>query len=119
MIPLCVLFVAVSLETVNVRLLPVLDRFYSARPHAEFMRNDLRPDRIFTYQLSRSWDYGLAFYFRRELPEWSPDDPDAALVLTTPAGLRELTKLDRFRGLPSDNHEGILYVPVMRVPSPR
>jgi 4-amino-4-deoxy-L-arabinose transferase-like glycosyltransferase len=118
-IPLCVLFVAASLETVNVRLLPMLDRFYSARPHAEFMHNDLRPDRIFTYQLSRSWDYGLAFYFRRQLPEWSPTDPDAALVLTTQAGLREITRLDRFRGSLNDEHEGILYVPVMRVPSLR
>lgn len=118
-IPLCILFVAASLETVNVRLLPLLDRSYSARPYAEFMHNDLRPDRIFTYQLSRSWDYGLAFYFRRQLPEWSPTDPDAALVLTTPAGMREITRLNRFRGLLNDDHEGILYVPVMRVPSLR
>lgn len=116
-IPLCILFVAATLETVNVRLLPVLDHFYSARSHAEFMHNDLRPDRIFTYKLSRSWDYDLAFYFRRQLPEWSPTDPDAALVLTTPAGLHEITRLNRFRGLPNDNSEGILYVPVMRVPS--
>jgi 4-amino-4-deoxy-L-arabinose transferase-like glycosyltransferase len=116
---LCILFVAAGLEAANVRLLPALDRFYSARPHAEFMRNDLRPDRIFTYQLSRSWDYGLAFYFRRQLPEWSPHDPDAALVLTTPAGLREISKLERFRGSPYGNYEGILYVPVMRVASPR
>lgn len=118
-IPLCILFMAASIETVNVHLLPVLDRSYSARPHAEFMHNDLRPDRIFTYQLSRSWDYGLAFYFRRQLPEWSPTDPDAALVLTTPAGLREITRLDRFRGVLNDNSEGILYVPVMRIPSLR
>ena len=83
------------------------------------MRNDLRPDRIFTYQLSRSWDYGLAFYFRRQLPEWSPTDPDAAFVLTTPAGLREITRLDRFRGSLNENYKGILYVPVMRVASPR
>ncbi len=118
-IPLCILFVAAGLEIANLRLLPELDRFYSARPHADFMRNDLRPDRIFTYQLSRSWDYGLAFYFRRQLPEWSPHDPDAALVLTTPAGLREISRLDRFRGSLNENYEGILYVPVMRVASPR
>ena len=118
-IPLCVLFVVASVETVNLQLLPALDRFYSARPHAEFMHNDLRPDRIFTYQLSRSWHYGLAFYFHRQLQEWSPTDPDAALILTTPAGLREITRLDRFRGSLNDNFEGILYVPVMRVPSPR
>jgi 4-amino-4-deoxy-L-arabinose transferase-like glycosyltransferase len=118
-IPLCILFVAASLEVANVRLLPALDRFYSARPHAAFMRNDLRPDRIFTYQLSRSWDYGLAFYFRRQLPEWSPEDPDAALVLTTPAGLREIIERNRFRGSLYEKDEGILYVPVMRVASPR
>ncbi len=118
-IPLCILFVAAGLETANLRLLPKLDSFYSARPHAEFMRDDLRPDRIFTYQLPRSWDYGLAFYFRRQLPEWSPHDPDAALVLTTPAGLREINTLDRFRGSLNENYEGILYVPVMRVASPR
>jgi hypothetical protein len=118
-IPLCILFVAASLETVNLRLLPVLDRFYSARPHAAFLHNDLRPDRIFTYQLSRSWDYGLAFYFHRQLPEWSPIDPDAALVLTNPSGLREITRLDRFRGALNENSERILYVPVMRVPSLR
>jgi 4-amino-4-deoxy-L-arabinose transferase-like glycosyltransferase len=118
-IPLCILFVAAGLETANLRLLPALDPFYSARPHAEFLRNDLRPDRIFTYQLSRSWDYGLAFYFRRELPEWSPNDPDAAFVLTTTAGLREITRLDRFRGSLNENYKGILYVPVVRVASPR
>jgi 4-amino-4-deoxy-L-arabinose transferase-like glycosyltransferase len=118
-IPLCILFVAAGLESANLRLLPVLDRFYSARPHAEFMHNDLRPDRIFTYQLPRSWDYGLAFYFRRQLPEWSPHDPDAAFLLTTPAGLREIIRLDRFRGSSHENYEGILYVPVMRVASPR
>jgi len=118
-IPLCILFVTVGLETANLRLVPQLDRFYSARPHAELMHNDLRPDRIFTYQLPRSWDYGFAFYFRRQLPEWSPRDSDAALVLTTPAGLREISKLDRFRGSLYENYEGILYVPVMRVASPR
>src|SRR5690348_6062042 len=64
-IPLCILFVTVGIETANLRLVPQLDRFYSARSHAELMHNDLRPDRIFTYQLPRSWDYGLAFYFRR------------------------------------------------------
>lgn len=118
-IPLCILFVAASLEVANVRLLPAIDPFYSARPHAAFMHNDVRPDRIFTYQLPRSWVYGLAFYFRRELPEWSPEDSDAALVLTTPAGLREIIKRDRFRGSLCEKEEGILYVPVMRVASTR
>ena len=118
-IPLSMLFVAASVEAANVHLLPALDPFYSARQHAAFFRNDLRPDRIFTYRLSRSWDWGLAYYFRRQLPEWSPSDSDAALVLTTSAGQAEISKLGRFHGSLSQDYKGILYVPVERVVAPR
>lgn len=113
---LCALFVAFSVEMANLALLPTLDRLYSARPHAALMRNDLHPDRIFTYQLARSWNWGLAFYFRRELPEWSPKDPNAALVLTTPAGLAQIRKLSRFQGSLDEPYLGVLYVPINQAP---
>lgn len=109
---LCALWVALSVETASLRVLPLLDYFYSARPHAEFMRNDRRPDRIFTYQLRRSWNYGLAFYFRRELPEWSPSDPQPALVLTSAEGAKEIRRFGRIGGLLDEHYAGILYVPV-------
>jgi hypothetical protein len=80
------------------------------------MRNDQRQDRIFTYHLRRDWNYGLAFYFHRELAEWSPSDPDAALVLTTPVGLEEIQKLGRFRGTLDEPYVGVLYVPINRTP---
>lgn len=80
------------------------------------MRNDLHPDRIFTYHLSRSWVWGLAFYFHRELPEWSPVDPEAALVLTTPGGLDEIRKFGRFQGNLDEPYVGVLYVPVNQAP---
>jgi 4-amino-4-deoxy-L-arabinose transferase-like glycosyltransferase len=115
-IALCALFVALTVETANLALLPTLDPLYSARPHSALMRNDLHPDRIFTYHLSRSWAWGLAFYFRRELPEWSPEDPNAALVLTTPAGLAEIRKLGRFQGSLDEAYVGILYVPINQAP---
>ena len=115
-IVLCALFVAFSVETANLALLPQLDRLYSARPHAALMRNDLHPDRIFTYSLTRTWIWGLAFYFHRELPEWSPRDPDAALVLTTPAGLAEIRKLGRFQGSLDETYVGVLYVPINQAP---
>jgi len=115
-VALCALFVALSVETANLALLPTLDRLYSARPHAALMRNDLHPDRIFTYQLARSWNWGLAFYFRRELPEWSPQDPNAALVLTTPGGLAQIRKLGRFQGSLDEPYVGILYVPINQAP---
>jgi hypothetical protein len=66
--------------------------------------------------LSRSWSYGFAFYFRRELPEWSPEDPEAALVLTTPKGLEEIVKAGRFQGELSETEKGILYVPIGPLP---
>jgi len=117
-------FVAASLATVTLLvgtagfgILPRLDPFISARWHAQLLRNDRHPDRIFTYRLARSWDFGLAFYFQRELPEWSPADPNPALVLTTPAGLEEIRQLHRFYGTLEEAYQGILYVPIE--PTPR
>jgi 4-amino-4-deoxy-L-arabinose transferase-like glycosyltransferase len=112
----CSLLVVSATVTANIRVLPSLDPYLSARPHAAFLRHDLRPDRIFAFHLNRSWNYGLAFYFRRELPEWSPADPEAALVLTTRKGLEEIVKAGRFQGDLNETERGILYVPVGPLP---
>ena len=114
---LCSLCVVATLETANEIVLPALDPYVSARPHAAFLRNDLHPDRIFVYQLRRNWNYGLAFYFRREIPEWSPQDPDAALVLTSREGLQKIQKAGRFQGTLEQPQQGIIYVPIQ--PAPR
>jgi 4-amino-4-deoxy-L-arabinose transferase-like glycosyltransferase len=113
---LCALFTVLAVEIANLRILPAIDPLYSARYHAQFMSHDLYPDRIFTFDLARSWDFGLAFYFQRQLPEWNPSDPRAALVLTTRAGLRQITKLGRFHGVLDEPEKGILYVPVELAP---
>jgi 4-amino-4-deoxy-L-arabinose transferase-like glycosyltransferase len=108
--------VGLSVVIATDRLLPSLDPYISARWHGEFLHNDARPNRIFTYDVQRSWHYGLAFYLGRELREWSPADPGAALVLTTPAGLRELRRLGRVHGELEEPYHGLLYVPVAPVP---
>jgi 4-amino-4-deoxy-L-arabinose transferase-like glycosyltransferase len=113
---ICSLLVVAAVFIASLRVLPALDPYLSARPHAVFLRHDLRPDRIFTFQLNRSWNYGLAFYFRRELPEWSPQDPEAALVLTTSKGLEEIVEAGRFQGDLNEVEKGILYVPVSPLP---
>jgi 4-amino-4-deoxy-L-arabinose transferase-like glycosyltransferase len=113
---ICSLLVVAATVTADLRILPALDPYVSARPHAVFLRHDLRPDRIFTFQLNRSWDFGLAFYFRRELPEWSPGDPEAAFVLTTRKGLAEIVKAGRLQGDLNETEEGILYVPIGPLP---
>ena len=113
---ICSLSVVAILVLANIVVLPAADPFLSARPDAAFLRHDLRPDRIFTFELNRSWSYGLAFYFRRELPEWSAQDPEAALVLTTRKGLQEIEKAGRLQGDLNETEEGIFYVPVGPMP---
>jgi 4-amino-4-deoxy-L-arabinose transferase-like glycosyltransferase len=112
-VALCALTTLAGVIFTNFRVLPALDPFYSARWHRSFLAQDLHPDRIFTYKLKRSWNYGLAFYFQRELPEWQPYDPFPALVLTSPEGLQEMQQFGRFRGQLDEPYEGILYVPVL------
>ncbi len=109
--------IVLLLEVANLGILPTLDPYISARWHAQLMSNDLHPDRIFTYRLERSWNYGLNFYFARELPEWSPADPAPALVLTTPGGLESIRQLHRLSSTLDEPYKGILYVPVG--PKPR
>lgn len=110
---LCSFFVVILLVGVaNVRALPALDSYFSARPYAEALRNDRHPERVFEYRIKRSWDYGLAFYMRRRIPEWSPNDPEPALVLTSPAGLAELKKLGRVHGEIEEGGQTMLFAPV-------
>jgi 4-amino-4-deoxy-L-arabinose transferase-like glycosyltransferase len=114
---LCGISAVATLQIANTLVLPALDPFVSARSHAAFFRNDLHPDRIFTYQLRRSWNYGLAYYFHREIPEWSPQDSDAALVLTSGEGFEKIVKAGRFRNAEEPLKQGIIYVPIQ--PAPR
>lgn len=115
MVSVCVVTLLVGIA--GFAMLPRLDPFVSARWHAQLLRNDRHPDRIFVYQLPRSWSYGLAFYLGREIPEWSSADPDPALLLTTPAGLKQIRQLHRFYGDLEETYEGLLYVPIG--PTPR
>jgi 4-amino-4-deoxy-L-arabinose transferase-like glycosyltransferase len=105
--------VAFCVEIAGARILPALDPFISARFHGDLLRNHRYPDRVFTFQLTRSWQYGLNFYLGRDVAEWLPADKEAALVLTTPQGLDEIRKTGRVQGVLDEPYEGILYVPVL------
>jgi 4-amino-4-deoxy-L-arabinose transferase-like glycosyltransferase len=115
---LCAVLVAAAVEIASLKILPPLDPVLSARPHAEFMRNDQHQDRIFTYQLRRNWNYGLTFYFHRELREWSPEDSGPGLVLTNLKGLEQIKQLGRVSGDIDQMEPGLVYVPVMPAPAP-
>ena len=108
------IFLAVACVAIAGRsFLPAFDPYVSARPHAALLRNSRFPNRIFTYQLARRWNFGLAFYFHRELPEWPPQDPEAALLLTTPQGFEKIKQQHRFGGTLEEDYRGILFVPVL------
>jgi 4-amino-4-deoxy-L-arabinose transferase-like glycosyltransferase len=114
---LSLFMVALCVELAGARVLPALDPFISTRFHGELLRSHRYPDRVFTFHLTRSLQYGLNFYLGREVAEWPAADADAALVLTTPQGLDEIRKMGRVQGSLDEPYEGILYVPVL--PAPR
>lgn len=112
----CCLSVLFAVEVANVVVLPALDPGVSARSYAQMLQHDLHPDRIFEFRVTRAWDYGLAFYFRRELPEWSSEDPNAALVLTNRAGFAQIVKDGRFHGELEAPRRVIFLVPIEAAP---
>jgi 4-amino-4-deoxy-L-arabinose transferase-like glycosyltransferase len=104
------LLVALTVEAANIRVLPVLDPLVSARLHGLYVTQN-PAHQFFTYELQRSWIYGLAFYVHRELPEWTPGSPEYGTVLTSAKGYAEIRggqPRERFGVISS----GILYVPV-------
>jgi 4-amino-4-deoxy-L-arabinose transferase-like glycosyltransferase len=104
------LLVALTVEAANIRVLPVLDPFVSARLHGFYVTQNPTHE-FFTYELQRSWIYGLAFYAHRKLPEWTPRSPEYGTVLTSAKGYAEIRggqPRERFGVISS----GILYVPV-------
>lgn len=106
------LLVCVLVEVAGNAILPDLDAYYSARSVGTMLRHDLYPGRLFTYELPRSWQYGLDFYLGRELPQWSPDNFRAALVLTTPKGLAKLEQDGYVQGAINEPYQEIVFVPI-------
>ncbi|HEV2386972.1 MAG TPA: phospholipid carrier-dependent glycosyltransferase [Candidatus Acidoferrales bacterium] len=86
--------------------LPQLDPYLSARDAARAAESVAGQNAaIETYRLPRDWQYGLNYYFDRELGEWSPAEYGWRLVYTTPrnvsalaAGGRRVTRTAGLRG---------------------
>ena len=104
---------ALCVELAGARVLPALDPFISARFHGELLRNHRYPNRVFTFHLTRSWQYGLNFYLGRELAEWSAGGCRCSARPYDATGLDEIRKTDRVQGALDEPYEGILYVPVL------
>ena len=109
---IALLLVPFLVELAGAVILPNLDPYYSARAVGTMLRADQRPDRLFVYELPRAWQYGLAFYLDRQLGEWSPDDRDAALVLTTHSGAEDLKNRGFLLGGVAEPYDTVLLVPI-------
>jgi 4-amino-4-deoxy-L-arabinose transferase-like glycosyltransferase len=79
---LLVVFVIAAVEFANFNFLPKLDGEISARRIAEsILKTDPTGGNVATYQLPRSWQYGMNFYLNRDLPEWTPESGQPAWIL--------------------------------------
>jgi 4-amino-4-deoxy-L-arabinose transferase-like glycosyltransferase len=76
---LTTLFLVIEID----RFLPELNPGISASDAAQVVRHvwpDFSRERAATWQLNRSYVYQLNFYFRRDLPEWGSQNPNADWV---------------------------------------
>jgi 4-amino-4-deoxy-L-arabinose transferase-like glycosyltransferase len=108
--------VAITVEAVNTRVLPLVDPFVSARVPGTFAAQNAN-ERFFTYKLPRAWNYGIAFYAHAELPEWTPDNQFSGVAFTTQTGYNELRQLGRFHGRLDRINMGVIWVPVYGAPT--
>jgi 4-amino-4-deoxy-L-arabinose transferase-like glycosyltransferase len=102
---------AITVEIAGPTLLPGIDPDISARQRAAWIDAAARPD-LYTFHLTRSMNFGLAFYAARPIAEWAPENSGAASILTTSQGLIELKKLGRFSGGVNPQERGIRYVKI-------
>jgi hypothetical protein len=66
----------------NSRIIPLVDALISVKSIAANLAGiyKVRPDEIAVYHLPRAYEYGLNYYFGRELPEWTPENTNASIL---------------------------------------
>lgn len=90
MLAACVLFVltiggiALSIKTPPLSARPMLPARAWFVAHGD--------ETVTVYHVNRNWEYGLNFYYGRELPEWTPDIPGVSVVFTSPDGMEGLSQ---------------------------
>jgi hypothetical protein len=74
-----------------VGILPQVDHLFSPRELAELViMKDSAASDVAEYKLPRSWNYGLNYYFGRELREWTPGSRQPDWIVTTPKAALEI-----------------------------
>ena len=86
---------ASMIELANRTVLPQLDPYISARESAAKLENAAGSNKLATYELQRSWYWGLNFYLREQLPEWTSQQAGTSLVVTNEKGLQKIRATGR------------------------
>ena len=88
------LLMAALLASMNVEILPFADSRISARKATrDTLRLNPSGRNIMVFGLSRDWNYGLDYYFGRELPEWTPGTPLPEWLFTKEGNAAEFERL--------------------------
>ncbi|MEQ1898985.1 MAG: glycosyltransferase family 39 protein [Vicinamibacterales bacterium] len=72
---------AILVIGVNGRIVPALDPLLSARATAVAASDAAEGGPIFEFGLERTMDFGLDYYLRRDLREWSPEAGEGVVVV--------------------------------------
>jgi 4-amino-4-deoxy-L-arabinose transferase-like glycosyltransferase len=92
-VALIAVLMAAIVIIMNVEILPAADAQISARSLARDSRPLMQPeDSVAVHRLIRNWNYGLSYYFARELPEWKPDDPLPQWLFTSQSEAMKLVR---------------------------
>lgn len=84
------LLIALMVASFNWFYIPALDAHLSPRATAELLRPASGGNEAAVHELHRAWHYGLNFYQRRALPEWTPQMPPETLIVASDAGIQNL-----------------------------
>jgi hypothetical protein len=77
------ILISMLLTFMNIRILPAADSRISPRNMArDCFRINPSGENVAVFGLTRDWQYGMNYYFGRELPEWKPGTPMPQWLLT-------------------------------------
>jgi 4-amino-4-deoxy-L-arabinose transferase-like glycosyltransferase len=86
-----VLLMIVLVDISSAAMLPQMSHMVSSRELATtILSQEQSATNIAEYKLPRSLDYGLQFYFDRELRQWNPEMPQPDLIITTLQGALDI-----------------------------
>jgi 4-amino-4-deoxy-L-arabinose transferase-like glycosyltransferase len=85
--------IVILLLIAECRVMPALDSIVSTRPAAASVIRSYapKPGEVAVFHLPRAYEYGLDYYFQKDLAEWTPENK-ASFLFTSREGLPRVTQ---------------------------